>query len=80
VTFRVHSLLSSSWEVNDTYLRTPTTLLDTRGRTLLHQKSEAFKYLKHLVEVVFKAARVELRHYYSDGAGELTSKETTDCL
>ena len=25
---------------------------------LLHQKSEAFKHLKHLVEVVFKAARV----------------------
>jgi histone deacetylase 1/2 len=47
---------------------------------LLHQKSEAFKHLKHLVEVVFKAARVELRHYHSDGAGELTSKETTDYL
>jgi hypothetical protein len=47
---------------------------------LLHQKSEVFKYLKHLVEVVFKAARVELRYYHSDGAGELTSKETTDYL
>jgi hypothetical protein len=43
---------------------------------LLHQKSEAFKHLKHLVEVVFKAARVELRHYHS----ELNSKEKTDYL
>jgi hypothetical protein len=43
---------------------------------LLHNKSEAFTHLKHLVEVVFPALRITLRHYHSDGAGELTSKET----
>jgi hypothetical protein len=62
------------------YVLTYTEYYTTRySRTyLLHQKSEAFKYLKHIVEVVFKAARVELRHYHSDRAGKLTSKETTD--
>jgi len=39
---------------------------------LLTQKSEAIQHLKHLVEIVFKAARIELRHYHSDGAGYLT--------
>ena len=47
---------------------------------LLLHKSDAFKHLKHLVEVVFKAARVELRHYYSDGAGELMGAETKNYL
>ena len=47
---------------------------------LLTQKSEALTHLKHLVEVVFKAARIELRHYHSDGAGELTGAETRQYL
>jgi hypothetical protein len=47
---------------------------------LLKLKSEAFKYLKHLLEVVFPAAQVSLRHYHSDNAGELCSKETTEYL
>ena len=47
---------------------------------LLTQKSEALGHLKHLIEVIFAAARVELRHYHSDGAGELTGQETRQYL
>ena len=47
---------------------------------LLTQKSEAINHLKYLVEVVFKAARIELRHYHSDGAGELAGTETRNYL
>jgi transposase InsO family protein len=47
---------------------------------LLKLKSEAFKYLKHLLEVVFPAAQVTLRHYHSDNAGELCGRETTEYL
>lgn len=47
---------------------------------LLTHKSEAITHLKHLVEVIFAAARIELRHYHSDNAGELTSAETRHYL
>ena len=47
---------------------------------LLKRKSDALTCLKYLIEVIFKAARVELRHYHSDNAGELCGKETVDYL
>ena len=47
---------------------------------LLKAKSEAFSKLKDLVEVIFAARRVELRHYHSDQAGELHGSETEHYL
>jgi hypothetical protein len=47
---------------------------------LLKHKSEALSKLKYLVEVVFQARRVFLRHYHSDQAGELQGSETMQYL
>ena len=47
---------------------------------LLLAKNEALSKLKHLVEVVFKAYRVSLRHYHSDQAGELQGSDTLNYL
>ena len=47
---------------------------------LLKNKSDALTCLKRLIGITFKAARVELRHYHSDNAGELCGKETIDFL
>jgi transposase InsO family protein len=47
---------------------------------LLKRKSDALTCLKHLLEVVFPAAQVLLRHYHTDNAGELSGRETIDYL
>ena len=47
---------------------------------LLKAKSDAFEKLKYLVEVIFAANRVVLRHYHSDQAGELHGSETVNYL
>ena len=41
---------------------------------LLKNKSDTLTCLKRLVGITFKAARVELRYYHSDNAGELCGK------
>ncbi len=56
MTYKIHSPLNQS-ELSDTRLHTPT----ATPEVLLTKKSEeALKYLKHLVEVVFKAAGIKL--------------------
>ena len=47
---------------------------------LLTKKSDALTKLKHLVEVIFAAKRISLRHYHSDQAGELQGSDTLHYL
>jgi hypothetical protein len=47
---------------------------------LLTTKDEALSKLKHLLEVIFRARGVSLRHYHSDGAGELKGSATQQYL
>ena len=43
-------------------------------------KSDAYDNLRHLVDTRFKMERFDLKHYHSDGAGELSGKQVRSYL
>jgi hypothetical protein len=46
----------------------------------LKSKDGALDCLKHLINVKLPKAGIQMKHYHSDGAGELIGSPTTDYL